>query len=129
MTAEQLGSRPAGERAVSDLVFVALNNKVIALDRYEGQVVWEWKSSKSARFLSLLLDGDRLIVGANGYIFCLDPLYGQVVWSNELKGYGVGITSLASVAGQTGGAAAAVIQAQLAAAAAAAGGAGAAGAG
>ena len=109
MTAEQLGSRPAGERAVSDLVFVALNNKVIALDRYEGQVVWEWKSSKSARFLSLLLDGDRLIVGANGYIFCLDPLYGQ--------------------AGQTGGAAAAVIQAQQAAAAAAAGGAGAAGAG
>ena len=113
------------ERTLDDLLFVALNSKVLALDRYDGSVVWQWKSPKAASFLSLLLDGDRLIVAANGYVYCLDPLFGQEVWSNPLKGFGVGIVSLASVRGQTEGGGAA-LRAKQAAAAAAGGAAGAA---
>ena len=106
------------EADAGDLVYVALNSKVIALDRYEGRVMWEWKSPKAARFMSLLVDGDRLIVAANGYVYCLDPIYGQQVWENPLKGYGVGITSLASVRGAQNTGAAAQLQAQQQAAAA-----------
>ena len=122
-------SRKKDERNIEDLIFVALNSKVIALDRYDGSVLWDWKSPKAASFISLLLDGDRLLVAANGYVYCLDPLFGQLVWENPLKGYGVGIVSLTSVYGQNSDGAAAAIRArQAAASAAAAGGAAAAGA-
>jgi len=119
-------SKTETERTIADLVFVALNSKVIALDRYDGTLLWQWKSPKAASFITLLVDGDRLIAAANGYVYCLDPVFGQEVWSNPLKGFGVGITSLASVHGQTGGGGAALRAKR--AAAAAAGGAAAAGA-
>ena len=90
------------ERTLADLVFVGLNRRVIALDRYTGAVAWAWRAPRGAGFVSLLLDGDRLIATVAGYTFCLDPLFGQVVWENPLKGYGTGLSSLASVHGSTG---------------------------
>jgi outer membrane protein assembly factor BamB len=87
------------QRAAADLVFVGLNKKVIALDRYSGELVWEWKAKKGTGFVTLLLDGDRLIASVSGYIYCLDPVFGQEVWSNPLSGFGTGYTSLASVRG------------------------------
>lgn len=120
----------SSQRAPADLVFVGLNRRVIALDRYTGELAWEWKAPKGAGFVSVLLDGDRLIVAVSGYVWCLDPVYGQVVWENLLKGKGSGVTSLASVNGAALSAqAAAVIAQQQAAAAAASGGAAAATAG
>jgi len=109
------------EHTVRDLVFAALNSRVIALDRYTGEIRWVWKSPKAARFMSLLVDGDRLIAAANGYLYCLDPIYGQEVWANPLEGFGVGITALASARGQSDASAAAMERAQQQAAAAAAG--------
>ncbi len=67
-----------------------------ALDRYSGEVVWDWKAPQGSGFVSLLLDGDRLIAAVSGYIYCLDPIFGQQVWENPMKGYGLGITSIAS---------------------------------
>ena len=111
---------------MEDLVYVGFSKKVIALDRYTGTVVWDWKSPKGSGFPSILVDGDRLIVSVQGYTYCLEPTTGALVWENELKGYGTGIPSLASVRGtstsQTGAAATAAAQ-QAAAAAAASGGA------
>ena len=52
--------------------------------------------------MTLLLDGDRLIVSTGGYLFCLDPLTGKVLWNNEMKGYGQSApTALVSVRGQS----------------------------
>ncbi len=111
------------ERAMANQIFVGLNRRVLALDRYSGEIAWEWKAPKGSGFVSVLLDGDRLVVGISGYVYCLDPVYGQVVWENPLKGKGSGITSLVSVAGASPNAqAAAVIAAQQAAAAGAAAG-------
>ena len=104
---------------MEDLVYVGFNRRVIALDRYSGQIVWDWKSPKGAGFPSMLVDGDRLIVSVQGYTFCLEPITGALVWENELKGYGTGIPSLASARGITtsqSGAAAAVAAQQAAAA-------------
>ncbi len=108
------------ERAIADLVFVGMNRRVIALDRYTGEVVWTWKATKGAGFVTVLLDGDRVIAAVNGYMYCLDPLYGQIVWENPLKGLGTGVTSLATIRGSSGSAEAAAIIAQQQAAAAAA---------
>ena len=90
---------PSREPKVVDLVFAGFNRRVVALDRYTGEIVWKWKAPEGSGYPSILLDGDRLIVGINGYIYCLDPLFGQEVWKNPLKGLGMGITSLVSVNG------------------------------
>ncbi len=93
---------PPAERTIGDLVFVGFNRWVVALDRLSGEIAWEWKSPKAAGAVSLLLDGDRLIVSVSGFMFCLEPLYGQLVWENPLKGKGMGVTCLTSLRGLPG---------------------------
>ena len=79
------------------LIFVGLNGYALALDRDTGEIVWSNDQMKSG-YVTLLLDGDRLIASTNGYIYCLDPATGDIRWHNPLKGYGMGApTALASV--------------------------------
>ena len=85
---------------VDQLIFVGLNGYALALDRDTGEIVWSNNEMKSG-YVSLLLDGERLIASTNGYMYCLDPLTGTILWHNPLKGYGMGApTSLVSVRGQ-----------------------------
>ena len=88
--------RSTADRTLADLVFVGFNSRVLALDRYNGEVVWEWKSPEGKGYVTIVVDGDRLIVAVMGYIYCLDPLFGQEVWRNTLPKKGVGVTSIAS---------------------------------
>jgi outer membrane protein assembly factor BamB len=82
---------------IDQLVFVGLNGYAVALDRDTGDIVWS-NDQMHRGYVTLLLDGDRLIVSTNGYIYCLDPLTGRILWHNPLKGYGMGTpTSLVSV--------------------------------
>ena len=86
---------------IDQLVFVGLNGYALALDRETGEIVWYNNQMKSG-YVTLLLDGDRLIVSTNGYIYCLDPLTGAILWNNPLRGYGMGApTSLTSERGQS----------------------------
>jgi outer membrane protein assembly factor BamB len=86
---------------VDQLVFVGLNGWAVALDRDTGEIVWSNDEMRRG-YVTLLLDGDRLIVSTNGYIYCLDPLTGRIIWHNPMKGYGAGTpTSLISVRGST----------------------------
>lgn len=86
---------------IDELIFVGLNGYAVALDRITGEIVWSCDKMKSG-YVTLLLDGDRLIVSTNGYIYCLHPLTGDIIWHNPMKGYGVGApTSLLSVRGQS----------------------------
>ena len=102
---------------VDELIFVGLNGYCLALHRDTGEIVWSNDKMKSG-YVSILLDGDRLIVSTNGYLYSLDPLTGEILWNNPLKGYGMGApTALVSVRGQSSQW---LIQAAAAAAAAAA---------
>ena len=84
---------------LDQLIFVGLNGYAAALDRDTGEIVWHNDQMKSG-YVTLLLDGDRLIVSTNGYLYCLDPLTGRVMWNNPLRGYGMGTpTALTSVRG------------------------------
>ncbi len=85
---------------IDDLVFVGLNGYVVAMDRKNGQIIWSSDKLRGG-YVSLLLDGDRLIVSCNGHLFCLDPLDGSVLWDNPLSGYGTGVASIVSVRGQS----------------------------
>lgn len=86
---------------IEELVFVGLNGYALALDRRTGEIVWSNNELRSGS-VTLLLDGDRLIVSCDGYMFCLDPLTGKTLWHNPLKGYGMGApTSIASARGQS----------------------------
>jgi outer membrane protein assembly factor BamB len=85
---------------IDQLIFVGLNGYALALDRDSGEIVWSNNQMKSG-YVTLLLDGDRLIASSNGYIYCLEPLTGAIRWHNPLKGFGMGApTSLVSVRGQ-----------------------------
>jgi outer membrane protein assembly factor BamB len=84
---------------IDQLIFVGLRGYVVALDRDSGEVVWS-NDKLNSGYTTLLLDGDRLIVSTNGYMHCLDPLTGEVLWQNPLRGYGTGVTDLASVRGR-----------------------------
>jgi len=84
---------------MNDLIFVGFNSQVVALHRDSGSLIWQWKSPKGGGYVTLLLDGDRLIVSVMGYMYCLDPANGNQLWFNELKGFGSGVASLASVRG------------------------------
>src|SRR5438105_11443460 len=87
--------------SINQLVFVGLNGYALALDRDTGEIVWSNNQMKSG-YVSLLLDGDRLIVSTNGYLYCLDPLTGRILWHNPLTGYGMGApTHLVSSRGQS----------------------------
>src|SRR4249920_1951975 len=86
---------------IEQLIFVGLNGYALALDRDTGEIVWSNDQMKSG-YVTLLLDGDRLIASTNGYIYCLDPLTGEIMWNNPLRGYGMGTpASLISVRGQS----------------------------
>ena len=86
---------------IEQLIFVGLNGYVLALHRDTGEIVWS-NSEMHSGYVTLLLDGDQLIVSTNGYIYCLSPFTGKILWHNPLKGYGAGApTSLVSVRGQS----------------------------
>jgi outer membrane protein assembly factor BamB len=87
--------------SIGHLVFVGLNGYALALHRDTGEIVWSNDKLESGP-VTLLLDGDRLIVSTGGYIFCLDPLTGEIRWRNPLKGYGMAApTALVSARGQS----------------------------
>ncbi|MDP1587896.1 MAG: PQQ-binding-like beta-propeller repeat protein, partial [Prosthecobacter sp.] len=86
---------------LSDLLFTGFNKRVAALHRDTGEIQWDWKAPAGSSYTNLLLDGDRLIVSVSGYTYALDPLTGKQLWMNEMKGFGYGVVSLASVHGSS----------------------------
>ncbi len=86
---------------LSDILFTGFNKRVAALHRDTGKILWQWKAPYGSSYVSLLLDGDRLIVSVDGYMYALDPFTGAQLWMNEMKGLGTGVTSLVSVRGSS----------------------------
>ena len=46
MAAHPTTNNPDKSQGLTDLVFVGLNRQVLALDRYTGRIVWEFKVPK-----------------------------------------------------------------------------------
>jgi outer membrane protein assembly factor BamB len=81
----------------SDLIFVGIKGSVVALDRASGAQVWA-THLKGSGFVSVVLDGEKILAVCCGEMFCLDPRTGQGLWHNPLKGFGYGLASIATEA-------------------------------
>lgn len=124
--------------SLGNILFIGACGKVVALDRFDGSILWRWKATVGSgfwaslvpsSFTSIAVDRDRLIVATPKCIWCLDPLTGAEVWTCRLKDFVRGYPIIASASNADSIAAAgATIAAQRAAMSAAAGGAAAAGA-
>jgi outer membrane protein assembly factor BamB len=78
-------------------VLVGVNRAVIAFDPETGRRIWERSlgSGWTNDFVSVSADLVRVYAHTNGRMFCLDLQTGAILWSDELKGYGFGIASIA----------------------------------
>ena len=113
---------PHAAPETSELVYAGLGPHVVALDRGTGDLVWQWKAPRGKQSATVLVDGDRVLAAVDGYVYCLDAATGEALWENPLRGFGTGVTSLATrrghsdIASQAAAAAAAAAAASAAAA-------------
>jgi outer membrane protein assembly factor BamB len=86
----------------SDLVFIGIKGSVIALNRATGQQVWA-THLKGSDFVNVVVDEDAVLATCYGEIFCLNPLTGDARWHNPLKGFGLGLATIAAEHNQGSG--------------------------
>jgi|ERR1043165_2614510 outer membrane protein assembly factor BamB len=82
---------------IDDLLFQAFNRRVIALDKDDGSIQWQWRAPSGQYFTAILVEDDRVYVSSSGYTYCLDALTGAEIWHNDLEGLGTGIPCLATL--------------------------------
>jgi len=79
---------------MSKVIYLGVKGSVVAIDSATGQSIWT-TSLKGSEFVSVVLDGPNLFATTRGEIFCLDPQGGGIRWHNPLKGYGLGLITIA----------------------------------
>jgi len=78
-----------------DVVYVGIQGTVLVLDRGTGTEMWR-ADLKGADFVTVVLDGDRILAATKGELFCLDSTTGRILWNNELRGLGRGLITVAT---------------------------------
>jgi outer membrane protein assembly factor BamB len=79
----------------SELVFIGIKGSVVALNRATGQQEWA-THLKGSDFVNVALLDGAVLASCYGEIFCLDPLTGNALWHNPLKGFGMGLATIAT---------------------------------
>jgi len=81
----------------ADLLLLATKNVVIALHKDTGEILWKTKlnSGWGGEFVTLMADDQLVFAHARGSVSCLELATGKILWTNELKGLGYGLASLA----------------------------------
>src|ERR1035437_5348303 len=78
----------------SDLVFIGIKGSVVALNRATGEQVWA-THLKGSDFVNVVVQDGTVLASCYGEIFCLDPFTGNARWNNPLKGFGLGLATIA----------------------------------
>jgi len=97
---------------ISDLVFVGIKGSVVALNRETGVQVWA-THLKGRGFVNAVLDAGRVLAISSGEIFCLDASTGEGMWHNPLKGFGLGLSTIATESAPQGNVTAAAAMAEM----------------
>jgi len=79
---------------MSKIIYLGVKGSVVAIDSATGQSIW-CTPLKGAEFVNVVLDGNNLFATTRGEIFCLDPQGGGLRWHNPMKGYGLGLITIA----------------------------------
>ncbi len=85
--------------ANEELVYAGIKGKVVALSRATGAMRWSQDLGSGflgRSFVHVVVDGNDVFASTQGEITCLDAETGQIRWQNPLKGYGLGIASIAT---------------------------------
>jgi outer membrane protein assembly factor BamB len=77
------------------MIYLGVKGSVVAVDSATGQLVWE-TDLKGVDFVNVIIDGNNLFATTRGEIYCLDPQGGGIRWHNPLKGYGLGLVTIAA---------------------------------
>ncbi|HSN61786.1 MAG TPA: PQQ-binding-like beta-propeller repeat protein [Ferruginibacter sp.] len=102
-------------------LFILSNGRVAAINKKNGEVVWEVKlktylpGTMTLSIGQINVEDNKIYVGSTGIIICLSTKDGSLIWKNELKGWGYNFVSMANVGNDA--AAAAAINAAAASAA------------
>jgi len=83
-------------------MYVGIKGSVVALVRSNGAQAWA-THLKGYSFVHVVVEDGKVYAATNGEVFCLDPLTGEGLWQNPLKGYGIGLATLATAANPRGG--------------------------
>jgi outer membrane protein assembly factor BamB len=78
-----------------DLVFIGIKGSVLALNRTTGEQVWA-THLKGSDFVNVVVESETILASCHGEIFCLDAYTGDAQWHNPLKGFGLGIATIAT---------------------------------
>jgi len=78
----------------AQLVFIGIKGSVVALNRATGQQVWA-THLKGSDFVNVVVQDGAVLASCCGEIFSLDPLTGVGMWHNPLKGFGMGLATIA----------------------------------
>ncbi len=76
-------------------VYLGIKGSVLALELSTGRRLWD-AALKGQGFVSVLVEGRRVLAATRGEMFCLDAATGRLLWHEPLKGYGWGLVSLAT---------------------------------
>jgi outer membrane protein assembly factor BamB len=79
----------------ADLIYIGIKGSVVALERSTGQQVWA-THLKGASFVNVVLQDDIVLATCSGEVFCLHPLSGNPLWHNPLRGFGMGLATIAT---------------------------------
>jgi len=86
----------------NNYLFIFSNGKVAAINKKDGQIVWEVKlkqytgSSVSNAVGQINVEDNKIFVGVSGILLCLSTKDGSLLWKNELKGWGYQFVSMAN---------------------------------
>jgi outer membrane protein assembly factor BamB len=98
------GTRGQRGDHVEELVYIGSKRTVFALDAESGNEVWRvrlprlWGSQ-----VTLLVDGDSLLVARGSYIYRLDRWTGEILWEHAILESPTYLLTIATARGQSPG--------------------------
>ncbi|HEY4361760.1 MAG TPA: PQQ-binding-like beta-propeller repeat protein [Bryobacteraceae bacterium] len=82
-------------------IFIGVHGSVFALDYATGRTIWT-TALKGSDFVTILVDGARILAATKGEVFCLDAATGHLLWRNDLPGQGWGVITIATATASSG---------------------------
>jgi len=79
----------------TELMYVGIKGSVVALNRATGEQVWA-THLRGGDFVNVVLEGGKVFATTHGEVYCLDPATGNGLWHNPLKGFGIGLATIAA---------------------------------
>jgi len=79
-----------------EIILVGVKHSVSAVSKANGAVLWTTKlpGGLGSDFVTVASDGERVFAHSSGQLFCLELASGRLLWTNELRGYGYGLSSI-----------------------------------